>query len=85
MSTFLPDGIVNKIYLPNDKHQAQLVFASELLGKEPELSVLLESIMDTVTLFKDPSTWVLVLTDTDSDPLVQPNFKGREHCRIDKD
>jgi hypothetical protein len=70
LSSILPPSYSN-IHLPTDHQKAQLTLAKEILGTEPDLSLMEEVLMDPLNMYKDHSTLVLVVTDAKSDPVIQ--------------
>ena len=70
LSSILPPYYSN-IHLPPDYQKAQLTLAKEILGTEPDLSMMGEVLMDPLNMYKDLYTLVLVVTDAKSDPVIQ--------------
>lgn len=70
LSSILPPKC-SRICLPLDHEKGLLTLAKDILGKEPELNLMTQPLMDPLKMYKDPNTLVVVVTDSNSDPGIQ--------------
>ena len=71
LSSLVHPSTYSTLSLPPDHEKAQFILIKEMLGKEPDLNLIRQPLVNLLKMYKDPTSLVVVVTDSHSDLLIQ--------------